>query len=1636
MDISDGMDKSWDHPWTTEEMRKKRGEWSLAADSGLLQHLQQFSENLVSRANKTEEALDSFTSQLNEAAILIDNVTNTSLALANTQFIESRVQEDDIEIAKKVETSVQDSMNEDLATADLIASVSESIKQGLSIMDKKYKKMEFVDSDSEEEDNKVVLSVVLGPNDPYQDRPLPYVIGSEKWMNSSKIGLESSSSSESEQVDEEEDSESHDDRAVLREYNMNTALKTNVVELSPSLIESDYSKQSDISYMDNEKLDVISQNNIHSASKSITPNDNMSKVPFANDSAPTFAEELAKRLSTVRQTQKPAVVDDKSEASINRFKDDLLSPEADENVLNDKSRSIYSGNSFLNDQSSENLWKEKPIEPYKNNIIPASIDVPPPISTISVKPKSEIDDLFADADSDDSDNIFSSKNTVKTITKNKYTNSNNHLPNTESAQKKYLGIVAPAVTSQRATSTPETNVNDTNLFSDDEDDGDLFGSSKNQPSNKIKPVGASIRGNISASDIQNKLSNKIPRTQSSGSSGSDTPSNYENGREPSRDQSRNIISNNNNNINDRSSIVIARNNAENLTTTNESSSSSGISIHPTSINITGGSSMDVDFQPQMTSTRLKSEEIYRERVVSDSLFASGTRNSANTTNTSSPGNNQPQEEQNEDVSSGRQDDVFENEDLFGPPPLPKANSKPVKSKTQSLFDDSDSGDELFSTTSSGSRSQKSTDFLTSASQHPDKSRFMDRRGLFDEDIDIFGTKDSPDVDIFGIASKSSKHENNLTGRKHTDNSSASLFGSNVRGTMPGSSNSNNNNNNAEKRAPSVPPKKNSLFDDNEDIDDGDLFAARPPIRNEARVPSRVSSDHDNDDLFSVKNVIHDKQANAKRKTETIATGTGNVDRGDTSARKTERNDILSGNGLFSGTVGSHGLVFEDDDYDELFGGKTANKTEKRKEERESSEPVNKVEVARVEGTSVKNAEASNDSDIFAANREPSVVSIVSSCKEEQRGEKDTGRMTHEELSAAQNVETKKCPPKSLNIQVTTSATSPTEENSNTGRRTVSGKIKNLMGKVGDLKILSPMDTPPLWRRSEEKTDEEDSVADRDSDDGGCISTQGHSSPPSVSEDSTAQKQSLQSTVSGESNVESAISFDEPAQVETLSIAASKTRVRIQAKRRPQSRHARKSALRQSGISFDTVDASGNNLQDEGHGNRLSSNPKEPLGSANANTLHIFAANSDRLASSANDNVHRLGDPNISLVVDDKSELGSISKESSMSVNKNTLLSPSTDEEDLFDVPPDLPEDPQKDTLFGRAPILSPVKGVLSEKTPVNFESLNDTHIKRIDNTDTTSEKSIPSDKNSKFNASTESDKDTNISTVDPCKKEYEPDDTESKDESKEMVDPLRDSSHDPLKDPSQLFAFVTKTPSPEKGKSLLFSEDDSLFSSGIKRPSEEQTSKKSVLDLFADDTEGDLFSTSLSKPVKKPLKDTKLSLFDDDGQDDEDDNLFGSVIKKSSVKTESEKKYSVQQPRKKISLFDDTDDTNLFSEQFEQQQKSESGSVKERSNKNKFVSSITESVKTSDIRDIFAEQSSGEDDIFATKFIPKKVATSKSFLSDDDDDSNIFGKKSSMSEPRVKPTETRSTTKTMVTRDLKKTVQKIGEDPLSILQDD
>lgn len=92
----------------------------------------------------------------------------------------------------------------------------------------------------------------------------------------------------------------------------------------------------------------------------------------------------------------------------------------------------------------------------------------------ATKPKSAIDDLFADADSDEDSDIFSSRNIIKKRTKES-TIGDNIRP----AAKGFLNVMG--TTGNIATSTPESNINASGLFNDDENDvANLFESPKKE----------------------------------------------------------------------------------------------------------------------------------------------------------------------------------------------------------------------------------------------------------------------------------------------------------------------------------------------------------------------------------------------------------------------------------------------------------------------------------------------------------------------------------------------------------------------------------------------------------------------------------------------------------------------------------------------------------------------------------------------------------------------------------------------------------------------------------------------------------------------------------------------------------------------------------------------------------------------------------------------------------------------------------------------------------------------------------------------------------------------------------------------------------------------------------------------------
>jgi len=513
----------------------------------------------------------------------------------------------------------------------------------------------------------------------------------------------------------------------------------------------------------------------------------------------------------------------------------------------------------------------------------------------------------------------------------------------------------------------------------------------------------------------------------------------------------------------------------------------------------------------MCSKELKSEEIYRERITSDNLFPQ-TRDPVISINDNSNNQQHQQQQEQQNISSMLlQDDIFEN-DLFGPPPLSSKTDlkRTVKSKVSLLFDDSDSGDELFSAASSGSRSQKSTEFFASSN---DKTKPKDSGPLFDDD-DLFGGKDAPEVNIFSAISKSKRTQDNSNG----------LFGERGQDSIASTYNISKLNihfdffnilffyslkaeeyyifrkylihflyifNKRKKyfldksqQNVKMESKKINLFDDD---DDGDLFSTKP---SKSKIERKSDLFEDENDLF-----LSVKASKQRTSVEKDASTKPKIDVSKNISIETEKKhkDDSTENKSFSEITKTRGLLFEDDDYDDLFGKKVTTMYEHDRSKSESKEKVKKNAIEEIQKLPEKNKNPIGFSDI---NHVATVIS-ESNVMINDISDKKSKTDIEESFNVEENegVMKKNSPPRTLNIR-TTSLPS-TEEQGNqqqVPRRLVSGKIKNLMGKMGDLKILSPMDAPPLWRRSEDKTDEDEDTVDSD---GGGRTTD-RISPPSIS----------------------------------------------------------------------------------------------------------------------------------------------------------------------------------------------------------------------------------------------------------------------------------------------------------------------------------------------------------------------------------------------------------------------------------------------------------------------------------------------------------------------------------------------------------
>ncbi|KAF6109641.1 hypothetical protein HJG60_010881 [Phyllostomus discolor] len=190
----------WERPWSVEEIRRSSQSWSLAADAGLLQFLQEFSQQTISRTHEIKKQVDGLIRETKATDCRLHNVFNDFLMLSNTQFIENRVYDEEVEepVLKAEAEKAEQEKTREQKEVDLIPKVQEAVNYGLQVLDSAFEQLDIKagNSDSEEDDASERVELILEPKDLYIDRPLPYLIGSKLFMEQEDVGLGELSSEE------------------------------------------------------------------------------------------------------------------------------------------------------------------------------------------------------------------------------------------------------------------------------------------------------------------------------------------------------------------------------------------------------------------------------------------------------------------------------------------------------------------------------------------------------------------------------------------------------------------------------------------------------------------------------------------------------------------------------------------------------------------------------------------------------------------------------------------------------------------------------------------------------------------------------------------------------------------------------------------------------------------------------------------------------------------------------------------------------------------------------------------------------------------------------------------------------------------------------------------------------------------------------------------------------------------------------------------------------------------------------------------------------------------------------------------------------------------------------------------------
>ncbi|XP_029030816.1 WASH complex subunit 2 isoform X2 [Betta splendens] len=367
----------WERPWSLEEMRQNSANWSLAADSGLFLFLQDFSQRMLSKTHEIEKQLDSLIRDTKATDSCLHSVFNDFLMLSNTQFIENRVYDEDVEDtapkADALEKQPEQEKTREQKEAELIPKIQEAVQYGLRVLESAFEHLDIKAGNSDSEDEEVTdrAEAILEPKDLYVDRPLPYLIGSQPFMEQDDVGLGDLSSDDM-SVDSDRDSviDSEEDKpSVHSDDDFNQ---------EEDEAHSNIKKKSSVpSYDEDEEED----SDIFGESDKDDDDDEDDDVNAKNTGPSSFADELAARIKgepvnkpegdraslTSKKKNKSRKAPKPAKPQADEDSDDMFKPpkmeDDDFSPFGGKSGLFSGGKGLFDDDDEGDLFSEAPKRP-------------------------------------------------------------------------------------------------------------------------------------------------------------------------------------------------------------------------------------------------------------------------------------------------------------------------------------------------------------------------------------------------------------------------------------------------------------------------------------------------------------------------------------------------------------------------------------------------------------------------------------------------------------------------------------------------------------------------------------------------------------------------------------------------------------------------------------------------------------------------------------------------------------------------------------------------------------------------------------------------------------------------------------------------------------------------------------------------------------------------------------------------------------------------------------------------------------------------------------------------------------------------------------------------------------------------